>query len=309
MQTHTPKTLVRTTRPPFLLLTPACVFLGLATALASGATVAAVDILLVLVGALSAHISVNTFNEYFDYRSGLDAQTVRTPFSGGSGALVENPAAAPAVLKLAIASLLLTILIGLVFWLRIGSGILPLGILGVLVVGSYTPWLNRRPLLCLIAPGIGFGALMVLGTYLATSGEYSARAAFVSLVPFFLVNNLLLLNQFPDIEADTRAGRRHFPIAFGLEKTAGVYRSFALAPAILVATGVIFGGLPTLALLTLLPLALSVTVMRGMSCYIAGADQTVEGNNTSADLVQAMGSNVIVTLLTPTVLGLCLLFG
>ena len=49
------------------------------------------DLMLVLIGAVSAHISVNTFNEYFDFLSGLDAKTVKTPFSGGSGALVENP--------------------------------------------------------------------------------------------------------------------------------------------------------------------------------------------------------------------------
>ena len=30
-------------------------------------------------------MSVNGFNEYFDYRSGLDERTNKTPFSGGSG--------------------------------------------------------------------------------------------------------------------------------------------------------------------------------------------------------------------------------
>lgn len=308
MPTHALKTLFRTTRPPFLVLTPASVFLGLATALASGARVSAIDILLVLLGALCAHISVNTFNEYFDFRSGLDARTQKTPFSGGSGALPDNPAAAAAVLTLATISLLITILIGLVFWARIGHGILPLGMLGVLIVVCYTPWMNRKPLLCLMAPGLGFGPLMVLGTYLVTTGEYSARAAFVSMVPFFLVNNLLLLNQFPDIEADASVGRRHFPIVFGVEKSARIFRSFAFAPAILIAVGVMFGDLPTLALFALIPLALSVTVMQGIGRYVAEANQTIGGND-SAALVQAMGTNVIVTLLTPTVLGLCLLFG
>jgi len=36
-----------------------------------------------------------------------------------------------------------------------------------------------------------------------------------SLVPFFLVSDLLLLNQFPDAAADERVGRKHIPILIG----------------------------------------------------------------------------------------------
>ena len=70
---------------------------------------------LVLTAALAAHISVNTFNEYFDLRSGLDLNTQRTPFSGGSGALPQHPEMARAVLAMAVCSLLVTAAIGLYF--------------------------------------------------------------------------------------------------------------------------------------------------------------------------------------------------
>jgi len=43
--------------------------------------------MLALLGAFLAHVSVNTLNEYYDFKSGLDLETIRTPFSGGSGAL------------------------------------------------------------------------------------------------------------------------------------------------------------------------------------------------------------------------------
>ena len=78
-------------RLPFLILTPACVVLGLATAIWTSGQINWFHFVLVLIGALSAHISVNTFNEYFDFKSGLDANTKRTPFSGGSGRLPETP--------------------------------------------------------------------------------------------------------------------------------------------------------------------------------------------------------------------------
>ncbi|WP_197475205.1 prenyltransferase, partial [Oleiphilus sp. HI0079] len=75
---------LQATRPPFLILTPACVFLGASIAFAEQAVFSNVDFALVLIGAMAAHISVNTLNEYFDFKSGLDLNTNKTPFSGGS---------------------------------------------------------------------------------------------------------------------------------------------------------------------------------------------------------------------------------
>jgi len=110
-------------RLPFLILTPACVVLGLATAIWTSGHVNWLHFFLVLIGALSAHISVNTFNEYFDFKSGLDAKTIRTPFSGGSGMLPENPEMGNAALIMAWVFLALTGAIGIYFGFRIGLGI------------------------------------------------------------------------------------------------------------------------------------------------------------------------------------------
>ncbi len=43
---------------------------------------------------------------------------------------------------------------------------------------------------------------------------------------FFLVSNLLLLNQFPDLEADRSAGRRHLPIVLGRPSSSQVFGYF-----------------------------------------------------------------------------------
>ena len=139
-------------RLPFLILTPVSIFLGVAASYHSQASFQYIDLVLVLIGALSAHISVNTFNEYSDFRSGLDAKTVKTPFSGGSGALIENPYRLNTVLTIAIGSLIITITIGFYFIFSRGLLILPIGLVGVLIILTYTDWLNRYPMLCLLAP-------------------------------------------------------------------------------------------------------------------------------------------------------------
>ena len=103
-------TVLQTMRPSFLVLTLACVFLGLCTSLATGASIDKLVFFLIFIGAMSAHISVNMLNEYHDFKSGLDFKTMKTPFSGGSGALPNNPKVANAVLLLGLLTLFLSLI-------------------------------------------------------------------------------------------------------------------------------------------------------------------------------------------------------
>lgn len=106
-------------RVPFLLLTPACMALGVAWSAwqlaQQGQSLNVLDALLCVLGALAAHVAVNALNEHHDFRSGLDQRTQRTPFSGGSGVLPANPALAPVALAMGWGALLVTVLTGLYF--------------------------------------------------------------------------------------------------------------------------------------------------------------------------------------------------
>lgn len=291
--------LFKSMRPPFLVLGPVCVLLGLGAALRAQAPVDPALAVAILVGAVLAHASVNLLNEYVDFKSGLDFTTLKTPFSGGSGALVANPAAARPVLLAGVAALVAVAALGLYIIERRGPAILPIGLLGVVVVMAYSPWLNRNPWLCLIAPGLGFGPLMVGGTYVALTGHYALQPFAVSLVPFFLVNNLLLLNQYPDVEADRRVGRNHAPIAFGFGVTDRIYVLFAVLAGVCIAACAATGILPTLGWLALLPLLAVIPIYAGMRRYRGDV----------ATLLPRMGLNVAVSVLTPLACALALLLG
>src|SRR4030042_859157 len=102
-------------RVPFLILEPACVLVGVGTAAFSGAHLNLWHVLLVLLGAVCTHISVNAFNEYDDFRSGLDTRTQRTPFSGGSGTLQADPKMAKTALTTALVTLGIVTLTGIYF--------------------------------------------------------------------------------------------------------------------------------------------------------------------------------------------------
>jgi 1,4-dihydroxy-2-naphthoate octaprenyltransferase len=106
------RAITKSIRGPFLILTPVCVFLGASTVVASQISVDLQLLLLILLGAVLVHVSVNTLNEYLDFKSGLDLTTTKTRFSGGSGALPENPEMANAILTIGIVSMLTASLIG-----------------------------------------------------------------------------------------------------------------------------------------------------------------------------------------------------
>lgn len=282
-------------RPRFLLLAMSSVVLAIALCWPAVIDPGFVlDAALLALGALAAHAAVNVLNEYHDFRSGLDLHTERTAFSGGSGALPAHPHRAGAALCLGLGCLALCVAIGGWFLLRkpeLAWRLAPLGAAGVLLVLLYTPWLTRRPWLCLMAPGLGFGPLMVLGGVLVLGGSLDGRGLLVSLVPFFLCNNLLLLNQFPDVQADRLAGRCTLPMLIGPQRAVRVLcLQWALAFGLL-PLAVLLGLLPgaTLVALFTLPLALRAAWLLREPC-------------SRGPLLAAMRLNVLVSLLTPLLL-------
>ena len=293
------KIVLQTIRPSFLVLAPACVFLGLSTSLTIQPSVNYFISSLILVGAIFAHISVNALNEYYDFKNGLDFKTKKTQFSGGSGALPNHPEVAGLTLTVGLMSLMVVVIIGIYLVLERGIQIIPIGVVGVVLVFTYTQWLNRFPLLCLIAPGLGFGVLMVVGTHVILTGGFSQLSWLISLVPFFLTNNLLLLNQYPDIKADSSVGRKTFPIAFGIKKSNSVYAFFAVGAYLLILIFVVRGDVPNLCIIALIPMVLSLFALIGV----------MKHSSNIGNFPQYLGANVAAAILTPLLLGIAIIFG
>ncbi|ATJ83656.1 prenyltransferase [Halomonas beimenensis] len=247
------RTVLRCARPPFLVLAPLCAGLAILTARLEGHAVAPWEALLVLLAALLAHASVNLLNEHHDYTSGLDDQTRRTPFSGGSGALPARPEVTPWVRRAGLGCLAGVVVIGTGFLWRQGPELLAYGLPGLALVVAYTGVLTRRALLCLLAPGLGFGLLMVVGGHQALTGRFSWVALTASLVPGLLASALLLLNQLPDIEADRRVGRHHLAIRLGPRRAARLVAALLVTAFLVVPLGWGAGLLPSGAWLAWLP--------------------------------------------------------
>ena len=283
--------LVSITRANFLPLTVVIVLAGLAAAFYSHRSFLPIDAALVMVGALLTHASVNAFNNYFDYRSKIDAKTPKTPFSGGVDILVKGMMKPSEALTVCLFTIICAALIGVYFLVRLFNVLLPLIVYGAIIIVFYTPVLSRVPALSEIVAGSGFG-LMGLGVYVTQAGLIDATGVAILIPITILVALLLFLNEFPDAEVDRVGGRQHIVILLGKRGSAWLYVAGEAATYASIILAVAVGAAPFPVLLSLLSLPIA---------YKAGR-LTLKNYNRTRDLVPALGSNVLFILLTITLM-------
>lgn len=274
-------------RAPFLLLTPDIVAFGTALAWMEGYF--SVQLFaLTLLGATLLHVATNVLNDYFDYVRGIDLYTRRTPFSGGSGLLPAGLLEPRSVYALGVASMIAGMAIGAYLALVVGPWALVIGAIGALTLYTYTPLLTRY-LVGEFATGLNFGPLMVLGAYYVQTGRLGLHA-FLAGVPIGLgTANLLLLNEFPDVEADARGGRRTLPIVLGKLASAKILAAcYVLAFTSMIAL-TLSGVLPEGALLGLLAALPASKAVKGAMKYPDDIER----------LIPHMAANIQAALMIP----------
>lgn len=243
-------------RVPFLLLPLVLSLVGGVLAYSDGSfdhiTFAAFTAVLVLL-----HITVNTLNEYKDDSTGIDRnQRHRSVFNGGTGMIQAGFVRPKDVLAVSLGCAVIALVIGLwVVW-EAGLVLLPLLALGMMFALLYTHIFARK-MLGEIAAGLGLGFLPVLGAYMVQTGGISSGCLVLATAAGFLTFNLLLLNEFPDTEADRSGGRRNIVLRFGLSKAAWIYTSLNVAVYLMLLVFAVLGTIPLLSVLGLLTVPLA----------------------------------------------------
>ena len=283
------KDFVGVARAPSLLLPPTLVASGAAAAAWDGAF-SWIHTIMALVGLVVLHMAVNILNEWSDMRTGIDLETKRTPFSGGSGTLPEGDMDTRSALLFGLMCCAIGLGIGLWFIPRIGVALVPIMVLGAISVLAYTDILTRLGI-GEIAAGFGLGAGAVIGTALVQDGGWSRAAVAASIPAFLMTFNLLLLNEFPDEAADRKGGRKNLVILLGRRPAARIYAAAAVLTPISIALGVTLGWLPALALVGTLP---SLLLVKPIQWSMANAMEPVP--------IPALGANVAWNLATNTLI-------
>jgi 1,4-dihydroxy-2-naphthoate octaprenyltransferase len=216
--------------------------------------------MLTLLGTVFAHAGTNVINDYFDFKSGTDlANKNKTPFNGGSPFLVNGTLTPKEVYWGAISFFVICGVIGLYLAYAASFWILPLGVLGISLGYFYTsPKLNLAALgIGEIAVGLGFGPLIVEGAYVVQTGELSLAAFAAGLPVAFLIGLVLFINQFPDMDADSGAGKTHWVVRMGLQKASFWYAGLMITTFATVVALWAAGIYPIWSLIALVPVAIA----------------------------------------------------
>jgi 1,4-dihydroxy-2-naphthoate octaprenyltransferase len=280
-------------RAPFLLLPVTLVAAGSAAAAYSG-DFGGRPTLLALVGLVLLHVAVNALNEASDMATGIDLRTTRTPFSGGSGTLPAGRLSVRATRIFAYTAAVIGGLIGGWFALRLGPTFALLMAAGAAAVLFYTDVFARTGVGEVMA-GLGLGALPVWGSAWVQGPPPGPAALWAGVPAFFMTFDLLLLNEFPDEEADRAGGRRNLVLMLGRKGAAVVYAAAAVLAPTSIVLAVALGALPVHALAATLP---SLLLAKPLAWALGDTREPVP--------VPALGANVAWNLATNTVLALAL---
>ncbi len=247
--------------------------------------------LLAMFGSILVHITVNVINDYHDYVDGIDLNTQRTPFSGGSGVLPSNLLKPKQAFWFGTISLLVAMAIGFYFVMVKGWWLFPLLLLSGFSAYFYNVYLSKW-LMGEIFAGLCFGPLLVLGSYYVQTGRYSWETFIASLAPGILTSNLLFLNEFPDWEADRIGGRKHFVISLGKKDASYLFVGLLTASYLCIIAGVLTKMMPAVALIGLGTIGFGWKAAKGAIKYYDNTEK----------LVPVLGTNVITILGTQALL-------
>ena len=254
-------TLFLATRPAFLSVTAVGVLLGICCAYYDLGRIALLPASLTLLFALVAHAGVNVVNDYFDSLNGTDAANTERvfPFTGGSRFIQNGLLTEGQTRRFGCSLLGAVVPAGVLLTIWSGSGLLPIGLAG-LVLG----WAYSAPPLMLNSRGLG--ELCVAGGFLCivVGADYVQRKSFfvtplAAGLPYSLmVTNVLFINQFPDRTADIAAGKLHWVARLAPGTASWGYLAIAGTSAWLLATSVLVRGcLPAASLVACVAFALT----------------------------------------------------
>jgi 1,4-dihydroxy-2-naphthoate octaprenyltransferase len=201
--------LLRVGRPHFLIAGLALFVFGALLAVRLGASFSLARLLLGYLVILPAQLSVHYSNDYFDVDVDRPAAT---PFSGGSGVLLEHPELRTPIKWIAVALIVCSLGMGLVF---LRTYAYPFWVFGFVLLGNLVGWCYSAPPLRLSSLGLGepaytfAGGILIPGMgYLAMNRTLNPAGASL-LIPLLLYGLASILSvENPDMEADRLGDKR-----------------------------------------------------------------------------------------------------
>ena len=230
---------------------------------AQGTGLAIFHTVLIFLAVVTAQIVANLWNEYKDFKSGLDAgQKV-----GNAGSITRGVITPELIITMIKVLMFVPIIIGLYLSATITWYYIPVGFLCILISFLYSGGpkpISRTPF-GEISSGIAMGFTIVLITGYAWIRELSLALLIPAIPSTLLVGSIMLTNNIRDIRNDESHGRHTLPIVLGRERALSLMSISYIFNFIWIIAWIIVGHMTWFALLAFLAAPLAFKTIRTLS--------------------------------------------
>lgn len=246
------------TRPHSYPASIAPVLFGATYALSYNSNFSFLKLILFLVACLLIQAATNLFNEYYDYKKGLD----KVDSEGISGSIVKGKLSAKEVINGAIALYTIAFVLGVILTVMTSINVLIVGIICMLAGYFYTG--GSYPIAYSpfgeVVSGFFMGTIIIALSFYFQTGFINLDILIVSLPLFIMIGGILLANNIRDLDNDKVSGRNTLAIIVGREPAINILASGFCIVYILniVFTFTKLGSISNLLVLVTIPLALKI---------------------------------------------------
>jgi len=226
-----------------------------------------------LLGGVLLHSGTNIVNEIYDVRKGID--TITSPRA--SHALLKARMTERQAFVVAFVAFALAALVGIYLIALRGPAIVGLGLAGVLGGYFYTapPFEYKYRALGVPLVFLLMGPLMVVGTFFAVTGTWSATALAASIPVGLLVAAILDGNEWRDINEDSRAGISTLSARIGRVRAHYFYVALVLGAYMALGLTVAIDWLPPQTLIAIVSLPFLAQVIRSAELGATGQQRAI----------------------------------
>ncbi len=219
----------------------------------------------ILICVLSAQIAANIWNEYFDFKSGLDL----TQAAGNSGSIVRDGISPAIIKRWGYMTTILPLILGIALAKAVTWWYIPVGMLciltSILYSGGPKP-ISRTPF-GELASGLAMG-FAIVGIILFAWTHTLHWTYLIPAVPStILIGAIMMTNNLRDFTNDANHGRRTLVILLGRERGLQLLQGLFLISSLWILIWTILGVIPWPSLVALLSLLPAMKVIHIFNTY------------------------------------------
>ena len=219
----------------------------------------------ILICVLSAQIAANIWNEYFDFKSGLDL----TQAAGNSGSIVRDGISPAIIKRWGYITTILPLILGIALAKAVTWWYIPVGMLciltSILYSGGPKP-ISRTPF-GELASGLAMGFAIVGITLFAWTHTLHWTYLISAVPSTILIGAIMMTNNLRDFTNDANHGRRTLVILLGRERGLQLLQGLFLISSLWILIWTICGVIPWPSLVALLSLLPAMKVIHIFNTY------------------------------------------